>query len=138
MVTARPSRGGTSLPLATRNPLGQRLVFQIVGTTKDERDHLWLQLLTPERPNGSTGWTRRAGLQIVHLHHRVEIDLSKFELRHFRDDKLIDRFNVGIGQDQFPTPKGSARSTSGPGSPSPVRPDPTGSTRWGSAASPPC
>lgn len=107
VVSARRGGRGNKTALTTQNPLGQRLVFLIVGTATDERDREWLQLSTPERPNGSTGWARRAGLQIVRLHHRIEIDLSKFELRHFRDDKLVDHFKVGIGQDQYPSPVGS-------------------------------
>lgn len=107
-LTVAVRRGGQdkTLALDTTNPLGQRLVFLVVDAATDGSDRTWLKISTPERPNGSTGWVRRNRVEIVRLRHRIEIDLSEFRLRHFRNDKLVDTFKVGIGQTQYPTPKG--------------------------------
>jgi len=93
------------MSLKMRNPLEQELVLLVTQPATDERP--WFRVLLPERPNGSQGWVRRAAVRIVKLHERVEIDLSEFSLSWFRDGKLVGRFRVGIGQQQWPTPVGT-------------------------------
>jgi lipoprotein-anchoring transpeptidase ErfK/SrfK len=63
-------------------------------------------VLLPERPNRSTAWVRRRDVRVVSLRHRIEVDLSRYTLKHFRNDELVRRFKVGVGQDRYPTPKG--------------------------------
>ena len=66
----------------------------------------WYRVLIPERPNGKQGWVRGGDVKVVRLHDRIEIDLSEYRLEHFRDDDLVDRFKVGIGEPQWPSPIG--------------------------------
>ncbi|HJP64825.1 MAG TPA: L,D-transpeptidase, partial [Actinomycetota bacterium] len=38
---------------------------------------------------------------------RLVVDLSSYTLRHFRDGKLLQQFQVGVGRPEFPTPTGT-------------------------------
>jgi lipoprotein-anchoring transpeptidase ErfK/SrfK len=92
---------GVKASLKMANPLGQQLVLLV-----DKEEEGWFRVLLPERPNGSTGWVPDRSVHTVKLHERIEIDLSKYTLEWFRDGRLVDRFKVGIGQPQWPTPEG--------------------------------
>ena len=87
------------------NPIDQRLVL-LIREARTKADGNWLEVLLPERPNGSTGWVRQHAVRVVRLRHRIEVDLTKTTLEHYRNDKLVRRVKVGVGQDQYPTPRG--------------------------------
>lgn len=88
------------------NPLGQDLTMLVSGErTLDGQD--WLQVYLPERPNESEGWVREHDVRLVKLRERIEVDLSKYRLWYYKDDKLIDSFKVGIGRNIWPTPTGT-------------------------------
>ena len=89
------------------NPWNDELTLLVTEAVRDANGHAWYEVLLPERPNGSEGWVRDRDVDVVRLHERIEIDLSKYSLTYFRDDELVDRFRVGIGQPQWPTPTGT-------------------------------
>jgi len=91
--------------LRMTNPIDQRLVLLILNVRSTARGD-WFEVFLPERPNRSTGWVKRDHVRVVPLRHRIEVDLSRFRLKLFRNDKLVRRFKVGVGQDRYPTPKG--------------------------------
>lgn len=94
--------------LSARNPAKQRLNFLVLSAMEDAEGTGWLEILLPERPNGSKGWVQLDDdIRIVYVDERIEVDLSEFELRYYRDGRLIERFEVGVGQDRYPTPVGA-------------------------------
>ena len=92
--------------LKMANPLDQQLVL-LVDHARGEGSSAWYRVWLPERPNGSRGWVPARVVKEVALHERVEIDLSKYSLEWFKNGKLVDRFEVGVGQPQWPTPIGT-------------------------------
>lgn len=105
-VWERPYVGERRASVTARNPLGKRLVF-LVDAERRVNGRRWLRILLAERPNESTAWVPRGSVDLVPLKDRIEIDLSSRILEHYKSDKLVDRFSVGIGQDQWPTPTGT-------------------------------
>ena len=102
-IRKNPAPGsGVKTQLKMTNPLDQQLVLLV-----DETRGAWHRVWLPERPNGSRGWVPDRSVKTVKLHERVEIDLSKYTLEWFKDGRLVDRFKVGIGQPQWPTPVGT-------------------------------
>lgn len=105
-VWKRPHVGARRPSVTARNPLGKRLVFP-VDSERRVNGRRWLRILLADRPNESTAWVPRGAVELVPLRDRIEIDLSSRTLEHYKRDKLVDRFRVGIGQDQWPTPTGT-------------------------------
>lgn len=94
--------------LRSRNPAGQQLNFLVLGSMKDVDGTGWFEILMPERPNGSKGWVEYdTDIEVVYVDERIEVDLSDFELRYYKQGRLMDRFEVAIGQDRYPTPTGT-------------------------------
>ena len=104
-IRKRPKPSSPARDLVMTNPIDQRLVLLIHNARATDSGD-WLKVYLPERPNGSTAWVRRKDVRVVKLRHRIEVDLSKTTLKHFRNNKLIRRFKVGVGEDRYPTPKG--------------------------------
>jgi len=104
-VRKRPTRSSKSHMLRMTNPIDQRLVLLILNVRSTARGD-WFEVFLPERPNRSTAWVKRDHVRVVKLRHRIEVDLSRYRLKLFRNDELVRRFKVGVGQDQYPTPKG--------------------------------
>lgn len=105
-VRRRPQMRAGADRLRMTNPIDQGLVLLIAGTRAGSEED-WFEVLVPNRPNGSTGWVRASDVRVVRLRHRIEIDLSTYTLEHFRGNKRVHRFVVGIGQDRYPTPRGT-------------------------------
>jgi hypothetical protein len=105
-VWKRPNLRARRPSVSARNPLGKRLVFLVEGERRIN-GRWWLRILLADRPNESTAWVPMRAVELVALKDRIEIDLSSRTLEHYKSGKLVDRFSVGIGQDQWPTPPGS-------------------------------
>jgi lipoprotein-anchoring transpeptidase ErfK/SrfK len=105
LVRNRPKPAASARALPVENPIGQRLVFLVLGRA-DRSGTRWLKLALPERPNGSAGWVRRRSTKLITLRHRIEIDISEHSLRHYRDAELLQHFSVGVGRAATPTPPG--------------------------------
>lgn len=67
----------------------------------------WLQVLLPVRPNGSTGWVRRADITTSVVDYRLEVDLAAFDLRVYDKDELVDTVRIGVAKENTPTPGGT-------------------------------
>lgn len=106
-VWNRPDPSAPSFHMKTLNPLNQELTMPINSMQEGVGAKDWYEVLLPDKPNESTGWVRAKDINVVALHERIVIDLSKYTLTHFRDDKVVDRFKVGIGEPQWPTPTGT-------------------------------
>lgn len=91
----------------TRNRDGGHSPMLISDAKVDGKDRAWFELLLPIRPNGSTGWVSEDDVRLQERHDRIEVDLSKRTLEHYRDGELVDRFKVGVGTDQYPTGTGT-------------------------------
>ncbi len=109
-VHKHPTVSSPSRRLKTYNPLGQVVRMLVLDGHRDPDGSRWFQILVPERPNGGTGWIRVTDpkqVQLDELPDRIEVDISERRLDYFRSGKRIKRFEVGVGTDQYPTPKGT-------------------------------
>ncbi|MGH2723509.1 MAG: L,D-transpeptidase [Actinomycetota bacterium] len=83
------------------NDHGYREVF-LVDTVRPG----WLRVYLPMRPNGSTGWVRRADVEVRRSTLRVVVDLSSNRLSVWDGDELVMREAVATGTGGTPTPTG--------------------------------
>jgi lipoprotein-anchoring transpeptidase ErfK/SrfK len=88
--------------LANPQPSGAPLTFLV----KDVNGQDWLEVYLPARPNGSSGWVRASQVSVSALLYRVDVHLSEHRLEVFKSGKLVNRYPVGIGTQNAPTPGG--------------------------------
>lgn len=91
----------------TRHPDGGPTPMLIADATLDDDGDAWFEVYLPIRPNGSTGWVDADDVRVQERHDRLEVDLSKRTLEHYRDGELVERFRVGVGTDRYPTGTGT-------------------------------
>jgi lipoprotein-anchoring transpeptidase ErfK/SrfK len=91
----------------TRNAFGQPLEFLVAKTARDTDGEAWLRILLPIRPDGAAGWVKKSHVVVRKILGRIVVDLSARTLRYYRDGKLANQFDVGIGAPETPTAKGT-------------------------------
>jgi lipoprotein-anchoring transpeptidase ErfK/SrfK len=91
----------------TRNPVGESLAMLVTGERTDDTGTDWIRVLLPIRPNEADGWVRSGDVKLQPVQDKIVIDLSKRSLEHLHGTKLVHRFQVGIGQSQWPTATGT-------------------------------
>ena len=104
-VRARPGGGDFHL-VAAKLAWGGPTPFLVRAARRDAQGVTWLEVLLPDRPNGSHGWVRRDQVRLVGLDRWVLVDLSARELRLYRGSRVERAFPVGIGRPGTPTPTG--------------------------------
>ena len=81
--------------------VGGPLVFLV----DEERDE-WLQVLLPVRPNGSTGWIRRADVELRRNPYSIVVELASHQITVRRGEEVIAQEPIGVGTGDTPTPGG--------------------------------
>jgi hypothetical protein len=87
------------------NDWGQPLWLPVI----EERDiggDLWLHVLLPERPNGSTGWLRAARVDTSIVRDRIVVRLRTHTLTRYHEGRRIARYRVAVGSPSTPTTPG--------------------------------
>ena len=101
-VFAEP--GGSGEPthvLAHPTEVGAPLVFLVEAEEGD-----WLHVLLPVRPNGATGWIRKADVALsTHTFH-IDVSLSTFQITVYEGANVILQEPIGTGTSDTPTPGG--------------------------------
>lgn len=90
MVLDNPTREGMQL---------------ILGVKEDRGD--WLRVQLPVRPNGTTGWVRKADVLLKTVPNHIVVETEKRRLTAWRGDKLLFEAPVGVGTAKTPTPPGT-------------------------------
>jgi hypothetical protein len=68
---------------------------------------IWVKVRLPMRPNNRTGWVpRRALSRYQTVRTALRINRRTFHARLFRSGRLVWSSRIGVGQRQWPTPKG--------------------------------
>jgi lipoprotein-anchoring transpeptidase ErfK/SrfK len=99
----RRPRGGR--PFATMtNPVepGIPLVFLVKQAHGD-----WLEIYVPVRPDGTTGWIKSTHVNLLYNPYRVVVSLGGHRLTVVRDDRVVDRQRISVGEAATPTPRGT-------------------------------
>ncbi len=87
--------------LTNPNPNGAPLVFLVADSQPG-----WYHVYLPVRPNGSNGWVRAEDVTVQENPYRLLVSASDHTLTLEKNGKVEQTFEVGIGQDQYPTPGG--------------------------------
>ena len=92
--------------VSTRTPVGtDNLVFVLDRTTIGDQD--WLRVRLPVRPNGTTGWVPASALsELQPVNTWLKISTKTFKATLIKNGKKVFSARVGVGQSQWPTPKG--------------------------------
>jgi lipoprotein-anchoring transpeptidase ErfK/SrfK len=102
----RPGRGVVAR-FDTHNVNGVPTVFGVVGAVLDRRcTASWFHVELPMRPNGATGYVRADAVAIARVRTRIVVDVSRRELRFFKNGRLVLRTRTAVGASATPTPLG--------------------------------
>lgn len=94
--------------LATRTPEGTRNIVMLIGRRRDGGGRSWVHVRLPVLPNHTTGWVRRTTLGgYGTVDTRLDVDLDRLRATLYRDGRPVVRAVVGVGADDWPTPRGS-------------------------------
>ncbi len=104
-VAVYPAPGAAEPRVRLKSPTtsGAALVFLVDGTSVSGD---WLPVHLPIRPNGSTGWVRRADVRLAANDYRLRVDLQERELVFEDDGEVQWRTPIGVGTKAMPTPSG--------------------------------
>jgi hypothetical protein len=109
-VTARSAPGATARAvarLARTTPEGTANPLLVLGRARDAGGRVWVRARLAVLPNGTTGWVPRAALSGYRsVRTRLIVDLERLRATLLRDGRPVLRAPVGIGQAQWPTPRG--------------------------------
>jgi hypothetical protein len=105
VVRASPEESAKRVGRLTRKTSeGTDDLVAVIARTTDER---WVQVRLPVRPNGTTGWVRAGALsELQPVNTWLKIDTKAFKITLVKKGKTVFRARVGVGQKQWPTPKG--------------------------------
>jgi lipoprotein-anchoring transpeptidase ErfK/SrfK len=91
--------------LAASTEFGSRRVLAVVGWQGTGGE--WLEVLLPERPNGSRGFVKAADVTLTGVDLLVDVDLAARTLRVVdRDNGVVLETAVAVGSAENPTPTG--------------------------------
>ena len=107
-AVAYRSPGGKVLARFGReNVNGYPTYFGVVGTRVGANCRAqWYRVQLPIRPNGSIGWVRASAIELRPVDVRIEVDLSRRQLRFFRSGRRVLQATVAVGSPATPTPIG--------------------------------
>jgi L,D-transpeptidase catalytic domain len=106
-VRDRPTRKGDIVAVFPQAlPWGSPTPFLIDGARRTAAGDIWLKVLLPKRPNGSSGWLEREQVRIKPVSHQVVVDLSSRTASLLRGKTKVRSFRVGVGTAGTPTPTG--------------------------------
>ena len=101
-----PANGAPVATLSTVTPEGTTNLVLALGSVWRNGVE-WVHVRLPVLPNNSTGWVPRSalgGYQFVSTH--LVIDLHRLRATLSRDGRPVFSAPVGVGQPQWPTPRG--------------------------------
>jgi hypothetical protein len=71
-----------------------------------QRPDGWVQVLLPERPNGSLGWIRSDTLQLLADPYHLDVSLGAHTIEVWKGTSILYRGPVAVGARATPTPTG--------------------------------
>jgi lipoprotein-anchoring transpeptidase ErfK/SrfK len=79
----------------------------VLARTTDAKDRVWLKVRLPIRPNGTTGWVQENALsELQPVDSWIKVSTKTYKVTVIKNGKKVLSANVGVGQPQWPTPKG--------------------------------
>jgi hypothetical protein len=82
-------------------------VYPVLESRVAENGRTWLRVRVPMRPNGRTGWVRRAALGPLHaVRTKLRVNRGTLRATLYRDGERIWSSRIGVGAPSTPTPAG--------------------------------
>jgi lipoprotein-anchoring transpeptidase ErfK/SrfK len=101
------ARSAAVARLATTTPEGTTNIVLVLGRRADRAGRLWVRAALATLPNGRTGWVPRSALGgYGTVETRLVVDLRRLTATLLRRGRPIFHARVGVGQAQWPTPRG--------------------------------
>jgi len=92
--------------LTTKSPEGTDDLVMVLDRTM-VKEKVWLRVRLPVRPNGTTGWVPESALsELQPVDTWLRVDTKTFRLTLMKKGKRVFSAPIGVGQPQWPTPKG--------------------------------
>jgi hypothetical protein len=106
-VAYRTPGGAVLARFGRENVNGYPTYFGVLGRRngKDCRAQ-WYRVQLPIRPNGAVGWVRASAIELQPVDLRIEVDVSRRDLKLFRAGRKILESTVAVGASATPTPIG--------------------------------
>jgi L,D-transpeptidase catalytic domain len=106
-VTAlRTPEGSPVARLVTSTPEGTTNIVLMLGSVWHHGVE-WVHVRLPVLPNNTTGWIPRSALGGYHfVSTHLVVDLRRLRATLWRDGRTVFSAPVGVGQPQYPTPRG--------------------------------
>jgi L,D-transpeptidase catalytic domain len=107
---ARDRAATAAAPVArvpTRTPEGTPNIVLVLGHREDGAGRLWVRVRLATLPNERTGWLPRRALGgYGSVDTRLVVDLERLTITLLKSGRPVLRARVGVGQSQWPTPRG--------------------------------
>lgn len=97
----RSPAGGTVRGLDMRTRFGGPVILTVVA-----RRGPWLGVLHEALGNGRAGWVHEDNVRLLRERWHIRVDRSARRAVVRRDGRVVDRFPVGVGRPESPTPLG--------------------------------
>lgn len=78
----------------------------VLASRKDAKGRLWLRVLLPVRPNGTSAWMRADYAQLAPTHWWISVSTKRRQLSVFYSGHLLRRVRAVVGKPSTPTPNG--------------------------------
>jgi hypothetical protein len=103
-----PNAGAAAVAdLPRTTPEGTTNIVLVLGRRTDGSGRLWVHVRLPVLPNGRTAWVPRRALGVYGaVHTQLIVSLERLTATLLRDGRPVFRAPVGVGQPQWPTPRG--------------------------------
>jgi L,D-transpeptidase catalytic domain len=93
--------------LSVQTPEGSPSIVSVLATAKDAVGYAWVKVRVPGLPNGREGWVARTALGGSEVStSRLVVDTNTLTASLERGGQVVLSVPVGIGADQWPTPRG--------------------------------
>ena len=102
---AAPARTMTNPRLINNDPNAAVPLLFLVKDTPDT-NCAYVEVYLPVRPNGSTGFVKRADVKLATNPYRIEVRLGEFNLKVYKDNTAIMDTTIAEASDNTPTPGG--------------------------------
>jgi lipoprotein-anchoring transpeptidase ErfK/SrfK len=106
-IRARPSAHarGIGQVAATRPLTGNQTVLPVIATAHTGTRE-WLRVRLPQRPDGSVGWIRAAGVRLARTPWHVFVVRSQRQAVVYDRGRAVRTFPIIVGKPSTPTPAG--------------------------------
>jgi lipoprotein-anchoring transpeptidase ErfK/SrfK len=93
--------------VAAHRPItGEMTTLPVLAQATSHHRQRWLKVMLPGRPNGSTGWIKRAGTHQQFTSWFIHVSLAARRVWVYHDGALTRSFSGVVGKPSTPTPTG--------------------------------